>query len=138
MVLGRSSALACTACGVGLGAGGTEFLALDLSHMSPSSPDGPFEILWTSEDAAVKADYDAYAGQTWARPALTYEVPEDRLTEEPSPRLVITTGYPGAGAGDQVADGGATGAGPDVDDSADQGIAKRHRFGETTGDGLER
>ncbi len=83
---------------VGLGAGGTELLALDLSHMSPSSPDGPFEILWTSEDTAVKADYDAYAGRTWARPALTYEVPENRLTEEPSPRLLITTGYPDAGA----------------------------------------
>ncbi|HET6586091.1 MAG TPA: type IV pilin biogenesis protein, partial [Nannocystaceae bacterium] len=78
---------------VGLGAGGSEFIALDLSHMSPESPDGPFEILWTTEDAAVKASYDAYAGETWARPALTYDLANDSLTVEPQARLVMTSGY---------------------------------------------
>jgi len=83
---------------VGLGAGGAEMLALDLSHMSPTSPKGPFEILWTTEDAALAATYDAYAGQTWARPALTYEVDNDRLNFEPRARLVLTTGYAPSGA----------------------------------------
>src|SRR5207237_1376495 len=38
------------------------------------------------------------AGETWARPALTYDVQDDRLTAEPHARLVMTTGYPKAGA----------------------------------------
>jgi hypothetical protein len=87
---------------IGLGVGGTELLAFDLSHMSPSSPEGPLEILWTTEDAPLKASYDAWAGQTWARPALVYEVPNNVLGVEPTSRLVIGTGYPSAGAGSDV------------------------------------
>lgn len=77
----------------GFGIGGQEFYALDLSHMSPESPDGPFEILWTTEDAALKGSYDNLLGQTWARPALTYYVPGDALTSTPEARLVLGSGY---------------------------------------------
>jgi len=77
----------------GFGAGGQEFYALDLSHMSPSSPDGPFEILWSTEDPAYKASYDNLLGQTWARPALTYYVPNDELNSTPEARLVLGSGY---------------------------------------------
>ena len=82
----------------GLGSGGTELIALDLSHMSPSAPDGPIEVLWTSEDAALKASYDKWAGETWARPAIAYEVPNNQLALEPIARLVIGSGYPKSGA----------------------------------------
>ena len=76
---------------LGFGAGGSELLALDLSHMSPESPDGPIEILWTSEDASLAAAYDAALGQTWARPAIAYEV--GALVDEPVTRLVFGSGY---------------------------------------------
>ncbi len=78
---------------VGLGAGGSELLALDVSHMSPEAEDGPIEILWTSQDAALRTDYDATIGQTWARPALAYEVPGNVLGVEPLARLVMGSGY---------------------------------------------
>ena len=84
---------------LGLGAGGSEFLALDVSHMSPSSPDGPIEILWTSQDAALATTYDAWLGQTWARPALAYEVPGNTLGLEPTTRLVLGSGYPTVASG---------------------------------------
>lgn len=79
---------------LGLGAGGRELVALDLSHMSPSHVDGPIEILWTSEDPALAGAYDALLGETWARPALTYEVPGNVLGVEPLARLVLGSGYP--------------------------------------------
>ncbi|HWB77652.1 MAG TPA: type IV pilin biogenesis protein [Nannocystaceae bacterium] len=82
----------------GLGSGGTELIALDLSHMSPSSPDGPVEVLWTTEDAALKSSYDKWAGETWARPAIAYDVPNNQLALEPTARLVIGSGYPKSGA----------------------------------------
>jgi hypothetical protein len=82
---------------LGLGAGGTELLAFDLSHMSPESPDGPLEVLWTTEDAALAADYDARLGETWSRPAIVYEVPGNALTSEPDARLVFGTGYQSTG-----------------------------------------
>jgi hypothetical protein len=77
----------------GFGAGGQEFYALDLSHMSPESPDGPFEILWSTENPLYKASYDNLLGQTWARPALTYHVPNDNLGSLPEARLVLGSGY---------------------------------------------
>ncbi|MBX7083096.1 MAG: type IV pilin biogenesis protein [Nannocystaceae bacterium] len=77
----------------GFGAGGQEFYGLDLSHMSPESPSGPFEILWTTEDDAVAADWDNLLGETWARPALTYQLPNNELTVEPTARLVLGSGY---------------------------------------------
>jgi hypothetical protein len=79
---------------VGLGAGGSELIALDVSHMSPSAENGPVEVLWTSEDAALDAIYDQIVGETWARPALAYEVPGNVLGAEPTTRLVIGSGYP--------------------------------------------
>ncbi len=88
----------------GMGAGGREFYGLDLSHMSPSSPEGPFEILWTSEDAALKPDYDDLLGETWARPALSYTVLGDSLGNEPESFLIMGSGYP-APAGAPVAQG---------------------------------
>lgn len=84
---------------IGMGPGGTEHMVLDVSHMSPSSPQGPFEVLWTTEDAAVKADYDAFNGQTWARPALGYHVPDDISTQPPDAFFVMGTGYPLTGGG---------------------------------------
>jgi hypothetical protein len=82
---------------MGMGAGGTEHMVLDLSHMSPQSPQGPFEVLWTSEDAGVKDEYDAYNGETWARPAMGYHVPGEVGTQEPDAFFVMGTGYPTAG-----------------------------------------
>jgi hypothetical protein len=82
----------------GFGPGGSELYALDLSHMSPESPEGPFEILWHSELPALKASYDNLLGQTWARPALSYYVPGDSLQSLPEARLVLGSGYPGQGA----------------------------------------
>lgn len=77
----------------GLGKGGAEFVALELSHMSPSSPKGPFEILWTSEDPALKPIFDPYTGETWARPALTYTLANDLISDYPKVDLVVGTGY---------------------------------------------
>jgi len=79
---------------IGLGAGGSELIALDVSHMSPSADEGPVEVLWTSEDPELDKTYDELVGQTWARPALAYEVPGDVLGAEPTARLVIGSGYP--------------------------------------------
>ena len=77
----------------GLGAGGTEYMALDLGHMSPQSPSGPFQVLWTTEDTALKADYDQYVGESWARPALTYELPSYSLSNNPRSLAVFGSGY---------------------------------------------
>jgi hypothetical protein len=86
---------------IGTGAGGTEYVALDLSHMSPASPLGPFEILWTSEDTALKASWDLYNGETWSRPALIYEgITEGALIDsavEPRSYVVTGSGYRAAG-----------------------------------------
>lgn len=84
---------------MGMGAGGTEHMVLDLSHMSPESPQGPFEIMWTTEDAALKAQYDLYNGETWARPAMGYYVPGEVSTQEPDAFFVMGSGYPTAGGG---------------------------------------
>jgi len=79
----------------GFGEGGREYYALDLSHMSPESPDGPFDVLWSTEDPLLKADYDAYNGETWSRPALTYRmVNDDALSVEPEAFVVFGSGYP--------------------------------------------
>lgn len=79
---------------IGMGIGGQEWIALDLSHMSPSSPSGPVEILWTSEDATLKTDYDTYNGETWARPSIVYHVDADVATNEPDAFVVMGSGYP--------------------------------------------
>ncbi|MBL4684779.1 MAG: type IV pilin biogenesis protein, partial [Nannocystaceae bacterium] len=79
---------------IGMGVGGREWIALDLSHMSPSSPSGPIEVLWTSEDPGLKADYDEYNGETWARPAIVYHVDGDIASNEPDAFIVMGSGYP--------------------------------------------
>ena len=85
----------------GFGAGGPEYVALDVSHMSPMATQGPIEILWTSEDPAIKADYDAYNGETWARPAITYRLETDDLGDTPEPFLVMGSGYRVGGPAEQ-------------------------------------
>ena len=77
----------------GMGGGGAEYAALDLSHMSPSSASGPFEILWTSEDSGLKRAYDAYNGETWARPALSFHVAKESIASPPDAFLVMGSGY---------------------------------------------
>lgn len=90
---------------VGMGAGGKEYLALDLSHMGRLQTDDPIEVLWTTEDVALKPDYEALLGETWSRPALTYSFPGvDPLSPsaEPTSHVVFASGYPDdtpAGAG---------------------------------------
>jgi hypothetical protein len=83
---------------IGMGAGGKEYVALDLSHASPSAPDGPFEILWTTQDAGLAAAWDAVNSETWSRPALVYEHPDTPGMPFgpgtiPAARLVLGTGY---------------------------------------------
>ncbi len=83
---------------LGFGAGGHEYYALDLSHMSPESDEGPFELLWTTSDDALDDAYDDLLGQTWARPALSYRVPNEALTIEPVTYLVLGSGYATSGS----------------------------------------
>lgn len=80
---------------IGMGAGGTDYIALDLSHMNPSV-EPPIDVLWTTDDADLQAahDYDALLGETWARPALTYHVANEELSSEPETFLVAGSGYP--------------------------------------------
>jgi hypothetical protein len=93
---------------VGMGVGGTSVMALDISHMSPVASTGngyPIEVMWTTEqlgDNAVSpgdtALYAQYNGETWARPAISYHVPNENADTEPSAFVVFGTGYqPGAG-----------------------------------------
>lgn len=80
----------------GMGNGGREYYALDLSHMSPSSTRGPFELMWSTETTnALIAD--ARLGETWARPALTYHVSGDTMAAEPDALVLIGSGYPTSG-----------------------------------------
>lgn len=84
---------------LGMGPGGAEHMVLDVSHMSPQSPQGPFEVVWTTEDVGLKAQYDPYNGQTWARPAMGYHVPGDVSTQAPDAFYVMGSGYATAGGG---------------------------------------
>lgn len=81
---------------MGAGAGGNEHVVLDISHMSPSSPRGPFEVMWTTEDDDLDDDYDLFNGETWARPALGYHVPSEVSTQTPDAYFVMGSGYPSA------------------------------------------
>ena len=78
---------------IGMGAGGQEYIALDLSHMNPAAG-APVDVLWTTEDAALAAGYDDILGETWARPALAYHVTGDELAFEPETFIVAGSGYP--------------------------------------------
>lgn len=81
---------------IGMGAGGTEYIALDLSHMNPDV-DPPVDVLWTTQDAELVPFYEPLLGETWARPALTYHVTNDQLSTEPETFLVAGSGYPEEG-----------------------------------------
>lgn len=77
----------------GFGPGGSDYVAIDVSHMSPASPRGPLEVLWSTNDPDLDDVYDPLLGETWARPALTYHVPADEMGQEPDPFLVVGSGY---------------------------------------------
>lgn len=79
---------------MGSAAGGDHFMVLDVSHMSPLSPRGPVEVMWTSKDKHLRNAYELTTGQTWARAALTYHVPNDEISKEPITILVLSSGYP--------------------------------------------
>lgn len=76
----------------GMGVGGRHYYALDLSHMSPRSPRGPVEVLWSTSSVSA-AFHDRWLGETWARPALTYHVPSESISQEPDAFLVMGSGY---------------------------------------------
>jgi len=82
----------------GFGPGGSDYVALDVSHMSPASSRGPVEVLWSTDDPSLEAVYDGRLGQTWARPSLTYHVPGDDMSNEPDPFLVVGSGYGESGS----------------------------------------
>lgn len=77
----------------GLGVGGTDYIALDIAHMGEVVNDDPVDVLWTTEDAAIKSNYDDYLGETWSRPALTYQVTSNEMSQNPSAYLVFGSGY---------------------------------------------
>jgi len=81
---------------MGLAGGGGEYFALDVSHMNPDSSRGPIEVLWTTEDAALRDDYEPLLGETWARPALSYRLPGGDASDEPETLVVLGSGYRGA------------------------------------------
>ncbi len=78
----------------GFGKGGKEYVALDLKHMSPASPQGPIDVLWTTEDPGLKAIYDPILGETWARPAVGYHVQGNALNNVPKAYVLLGSGYP--------------------------------------------
>lgn len=77
----------------GFGPGGSDYVALDVSHMSPASSRGPLEVLWSTQDADLTGTYTPLLGQTWARPSLTFHVPGDDMSNEPDPFLIVGSGY---------------------------------------------
>ncbi|EDM77901.1 type IV pilin biogenesis protein, putative [Plesiocystis pacifica SIR-1] len=81
----------------GLGPGGSQLVAMDVSHMG--RPDDPFDIVWTTSTTGNEQDYADTLGETWSRPALTYAVPNDEMSVEPKAYLVFGSGYRD-GAGD--------------------------------------
>lgn len=83
----------------GFGPGGRDYVALDVSHMSPASPRGPLEVLWSTADPDLAPTYAPLLGETWSRPALTYHVPSDDMSKEPVPFLVVGSGYGEGGSG---------------------------------------
>ncbi|NVB38695.1 type IV pilin biogenesis protein [Pseudenhygromyxa sp. WMMC2535] len=77
----------------GLGAGGTEIVAIDVAHMGRLQDDDPFDVLWTSSTSGIAGDYADTLGETWSRPALTYGVPNHQMSLEPKGYLVFGSGY---------------------------------------------
>ena len=77
----------------GLGSGGSEILTLDVSHMARLADNEPVEVMWTSTTAAIATDYANTLGETWSRPALTYAVPNNEMSLEPTAYMVFGSGY---------------------------------------------
>jgi hypothetical protein len=84
----------------GLGPGGSEILALDVSHMGRLQADDPIEVVWTTTTSSIAGDYAATLGETWSRPALTYAAPNDSMGLEPASYVVFGSGYR-EGSGDE-------------------------------------
>ena len=88
---------------IGSGIGENHYSVLDVSHMSPNSPKGPLEVLWTTFDPALRTTYEKYLGETWARPAIIYHVPDEEFDTVggvpeaiPEAKVVMASGYPDA------------------------------------------
>src|SRR5690606_35081683 len=84
----------------GLGPGGSEILALDVSHMGRLQTNDPIEVVWTTSTASIAGDYAATLGETWGRPALTYAARNDAMALEPAAYMVFGSGYR-EGVGDE-------------------------------------
>lgn len=111
---------------VGMGAGGKEYVALDISHMGRLQDDDPLEVLWSTEDGSLASTYDALLGETWSRPALTYSFPGVdplSLSSEPTSHVVFASGYP-----DQPATGTGQGRTVVLADALTGAIAERARI----------
>ena len=50
-------------------------------------------MLWSTNDPDLDQVYTPLLGETWSRPALTYHVPSDDMSNEPDPFLVVGSGY---------------------------------------------
>ncbi len=116
----------------GFGPGGTDYVALDVSHMSPASSRGPLEVLWSTDDAGLAPIYDPLLGETWARPSLAFHVPADDMSNEPDPFLIVGSGYGAGGAQGRVLlrIDALTGA---LIESADVGAPTATAFGDAFG-----
>lgn len=77
----------------GLGPGGSEILALDVSHMGRLQDDDPVEVMWTSSTSGLATEFANTLGETWSRPAVTYAVPNHEMSLEPHAFLVFGSGY---------------------------------------------
>jgi hypothetical protein len=77
----------------GLGPGGSEIVTLDVSHMGRLQTDDPIEVVWTTSTTDNASDYAETLGETWARPALTYAVPNNQMSLEPKAYMVFGSGY---------------------------------------------
>ena len=85
----------------GLGPGGSEIMALDVSHMGRLQSDDPIDVVWTTTTASNAADYAATLGETWSRPALTYAPRNDSMALEPKAYLVFGSGYRNGSGSDE-------------------------------------
>ncbi len=77
----------------GLGPGGSEILTLDVSHMGRLQDNDPVEIVWTSSTSDIADEYENSLGETWSRPALSYAVPNNEMSLEPTAYMVFGSGY---------------------------------------------
>jgi hypothetical protein len=84
----------------GFGKGGTEYVAMDLSQMGRIAEEQPVQILWTTDTVSStwQTFYNDSLGETWSRPVLTYQAPNDSYTTEPKAFLVFGSGYRNSGA----------------------------------------